>query len=124
MIIKVFFIISVILNYAYVYQTNGWSLGSYQYPTPRLKEKYDFIIVGAGNAGCVLANRLSKNPKINVLLIEAGRAEIPVVSNIPVFSTILQSTDFNYGYVSEPQTRAFLGDIEFSVIINTRVTYF
>lgn len=52
--------------------------------TETLDGSFDYIIVGAGTAGCVLANRLTENPKIRVLLLEAGRKDNYHWVKIPV----------------------------------------
>ncbi|MFA4902413.1 MAG: GMC family oxidoreductase N-terminal domain-containing protein [Desulfobaccales bacterium] len=68
---------------------------------------YDFIVVGLGSAGCVLANRLSENPKVKVLLLEAGPSEIsPELENrieIPAMWPTLLGSEVDWGYKSVAQ---------------------
>ena len=48
-----------------------------------MKNSYDFVIIGAGSAGCVLANRLSANDQNSVLILEAGRKDKALNIQIP-----------------------------------------
>ena len=65
----------------------------------------DFIIVGAGTAGCVLAARLSEDPDLEVLVVEAGRADRNAWIHIPVgFSRLFDDTGVNWCYETEPQS--------------------
>ncbi|XP_055920826.1 glucose dehydrogenase [FAD, quinone]-like [Eupeodes corollae] len=69
---------------------------------------YDFIIVGTGPAGCVLANRLSANPNWTVYLLEAGGNE-NFAHDIPVLVPLLQKTNSNWNYKSVPQANSCFG---------------
>ncbi|KAJ9587816.1 hypothetical protein L9F63_018740 [Diploptera punctata] len=69
--------------------------------------EYDFIIVGAGSAGCAIANRLSQISKWKVLLIEAGRPE-NYIMDIPMGATFLQFTEANWMYKTEPSEHVCL----------------
>jgi choline dehydrogenase-like flavoprotein len=61
--------------------------------------------------GCVLANRLTENKKWNVLLIEAGKVET-TLQDVPVLAAYMQSTAFNWGFVSEPQAGSCFGKLK------------
>jgi choline dehydrogenase len=64
----------------------------------------DYVIVGGGSAGCVLANRLSADPGVRVALIEAGKWDRHPFIRMPAgFLPLMQSGGLDWGYSSEPQ---------------------
>ncbi|XP_046430767.1 glucose dehydrogenase [FAD, quinone]-like [Neodiprion fabricii] len=83
----------------------------YQFPEPtsegllddesHVPPEYDFVIIGAGSGGSVLANRLTEIPGWNVLVLEAGGEEI-FLTEIPLLAPVLDVTSFNWGYKTEP----------------------
>ncbi|KAI9582211.1 glucose dehydrogenase [FAD, quinone]-like [Glossina fuscipes] len=74
-----------------------------------LLQAYDFIVVGAGTAGCALAARLSENPQWKILLLEAGGPET-LVMDIPGFVHFLQmNPELNWKYRTEPSKTYCLG---------------
>jgi len=67
--------------------------------------EYDYIIVGAGSAGCVMANRLSENPAKRVLLLEAGGSDSNPFIHMPAgLAQLASNTKVNWSYQTEPQT--------------------
>ena len=65
---------------------------------------YDYIIVGAGSAGCVLANRLTEEPNIRVLLLEAGGKDTSPWIHVPVgFTKTLNNPKMNWNFKTEPE---------------------
>lgn len=64
---------------------------------------YDYIVVGAGSAGAVVASRLSEDPATRVLLIEAGGAKRPMNVKIPAAFPTQFKTDLDWDYETEPE---------------------
>ena len=68
------------------------------------QEQYDYIIVGAGSAGCVLANRLTADGRSKVLLLEAGPRDTDPWIHIPLgYGKLFTRRDINWAYDSEPE---------------------
>uniref|UniRef100_A0A0P6GHW9 Glucose dehydrogenase (FAD, quinone) n=1 Tax=Daphnia magna TaxID=35525 RepID=A0A0P6GHW9_9CRUS len=70
-------------------------------------KSYDFIVIGAGSAGAVVASRLTEQPDWNLLLLEAGGDETNL-SDIPVLAAYLQLSELDWQYKTEPQPTACL----------------
>ncbi|XP_059046301.1 glucose dehydrogenase [FAD, quinone]-like [Achroia grisella] len=86
------------------------------YPLPKgysqPLEEYDYVIVGAGTAGSVLASRLTEDkPRATVLVIEAGKPEM-LLSDIPALTYYLQRTDYTWQYSMEHQPGVCMGSEE------------
>lgn len=65
---------------------------------------YDYIIIGAGSAGCVLANRLSEDPKVKVLLLEAGPRDWHPFIHMPAgLAKLVARKDINWNYDTAPE---------------------
>ena len=71
------------------------------------EQQYDYIIVGAGSAGCVLANRLSENPNHKVLLLETGGSDKSIFIQMPTALSIPMNTD-KYAWQFETEAEAGL----------------
>jgi choline dehydrogenase len=63
--------------------------------------EFDYVIVGAGSAGAVIANRLSEDPKVSVLLLEAGEWSGEMLMKMPLGAHLMRHPHLSWGYVSE-----------------------
>lgn len=71
-------------------------------------DQFDYVIVGGGTAGCVLANRLSANPKNKVLMLEAGGPDNGFWIGIPAgFSKLLTNAKYNWRFQTEPEENVY-----------------
>ena len=67
-------------------------------------EQFDYIVIGAGSAGCVIANRLGEDPRKKILVLEAGGSDRSLTISMPAaLSVPMNSKRFNWGLRTEPE---------------------
>lgn len=74
------------------------------YPVQHIHKVYDFIIIGGGSAGAILASRLSEISEWNILLLEAGPDET-YLSDVPLVYPVLQQSDLDWKFKTEKSDR-------------------
>lgn len=117
-----------------LYQTCGCEIQGKYSPMiffPKVKKKvvsdfgvFDFIIIGGGSGGTVLANRLSEVENWDVLLLEAGDIENDF-TDIPAMNYYLRTSPMNWGYFTKPQKNSCLGETKIplkEVLLNQLIT--
>ena len=69
-----------------------------------MDERYDYIVVGAGSAGCIVAARLSEDPSVRVLLVEAGGTDrLPIIAMPGALPFVYQNKYIQWGHQSGPE---------------------
>lgn len=90
----------------------NWFVKNDTYPilTDQIADEYDYVVIGGGSAGSVLASRLSEDKENKVLLLEAGKnfAESPL-THMPLGWGPLEHTEYDWEYYTEKQTQFFKG---------------
>ncbi|KAF9979242.1 hypothetical protein BGZ73_002509 [Actinomortierella ambigua] len=66
-------------------------------------DEYDYIIIGGGTAGCVLATRLAEDPNVSVLILEAGGSHDLLLTRIPIAGWSMYGTKQDWNFVTVPQ---------------------
>ena len=82
----------------------------HHFETEAIHDEYDYIVIGGGSAGSVVATRLSEDERKAVLLLEAGAHydENPIIS-IPLLWPMSLGTDHDWKYAAEPQNHSLGG---------------
>eukprot|EP00457_Paulinella_chromatophora_P003676 gb/GEZN01003684.1/.p1 GENE.gb/GEZN01003684.1/~~gb/GEZN01003684.1/.p1 ORF type:complete len:649 (-),score=100.01 gb/GEZN01003684.1/:148-2094(-) len=69
----------------------------------KVAQEYDYVVLGAGSAGCAVASRLSEEPGVSVLLMEAGGGGDDLAIKVPLLNNTLQKTLVDWQFQTEPQ---------------------
>ncbi len=68
-----------------------------------MSDSFDYIVIGAGSAGCALAGRLSEDPATRVLLLEAGPPDRSLWIHLPIgYGKTMWSADVNWRFETDP----------------------
>ena len=101
--LRIDIILLYLLTFIVVVRVYLWDVTQLAFDDPDSLPVYDFIVVGAGSAGCVLANRLTESMNTTVLVLEAGGKDSKLSIAIPSAYFLLQKSDVDWQYLTVPQ---------------------